>query len=77
MTKVISISDDAYSELQKIKTRDESFTKVIIRLAVQSGGKSISDFCGAWPGTKSELDKIKKELEAGRKSFKSRDFRFN
>ncbi len=77
MTKVISISDDAYSELQRVKAKEESFTKVILRLTSLEKGKSISDFCGAWSGTKSELGKIKKELEAGRKSFKSRDFKFN
>lgn len=77
MTKVISISDDAYDGLHRIKTKEESFTKVILRLTSQEKSKSLTDFFGAWPGNKSELSKIKKELERGRKAFKSREVCFN
>lgn len=76
MTKVISISDAAYDTLKGLKTEDESFTRVILRLGEQQEKHSLLDFFGAWPGDKKELDAIKKELERERRSFKTREVAF-
>ncbi len=70
MTKVISISDDAYEELMKIKN-GFSFTKIILELANEKKKKSIMDFAGAWKNI--DTDKIKKEIYNERK-LKSRRF---
>lgn len=77
MTKVISISDNAYDGLYRIKAKEESFTKVILRLTSQEESKSLLDFFGAWPGSKSEIDRVKIDLKKGRKAFKSREVYFN
>lgn len=76
MTKVISISDAAYDTLKGMKTEDESFTRVILRLGEQREKHSLLDFFGAWPGDKKELNAIKGELEKERKAFKTREVAF-
>lgn len=64
MTKLISLSDDAYAFLSIEKLSDESFSKVVKRLTSKTKG-SLLDFAGKWPGGSSEakniFDKILKE----------------
>lgn len=71
MTKVISLSDDAYESLKAMKNEGESFSEVVRRIA----HKSIFDFFGAWPDKK-ELDRISRELKKERESFKTREVKF-
>ena len=68
MTKIISISDDAYNELKKLK-RALSFSKIIIELAKEKKKESIMECAGLWENK--EAIKIKKELMKERK-LKSR-----
>jgi len=63
MTKIISISDEAYETLKKLKN-GMSFTEIIIELSKEKK-KDIMDFAGAW-GNKEAL-RIKKELMRERK----------
>lgn len=71
MTKVISLSDDAYESLKSMKNEGESFSEVVRRIA----HKSVFDFFGKWPDKK-ELSKISKELKKERESFKTREVKF-
>lgn len=75
MTKVISLSDAAYTDLEKLKRRGESFSDVVLRLTKREK-KPLSDFFGKWPGTKEELDKIEKGIEDMRKKTKIRSIEF-
>lgn len=63
MTKVISISDEAYGELKKLKN-GFSFSKIIITLTNMKKA-DITDFAGAWDNK--EALKIKNELMKERK----------
>ena len=74
MTKVISLSDEAYDELKKLKKGDESFSDVVIKV-VRKEKKPLTDFFGKWPEPK-ELDRIEKELVRERKRAKMRDADF-
>lgn len=56
MTKVISLSEKAYSTLKKQKRRNESFSEVVLRIADEQGKKSILDFAGAWKGD--DIDEV-------------------
>jgi len=76
MTKVISISDEAYNGLMHLKSKKDSFSRVILRVVQKEEKKSLLDFFGRWPGSKEELSKINKELEQERRSFRSRDVEF-
>ncbi len=76
MTKVISISDNAYDFLSKLKEEGESFSGVILKIAIEKK-KPLADFCGAWHGDKGELDKIEKILKEDRKKFRTRSVDLN
>ena len=69
MTKIISISDDAYDELKKLK-RDMSFSKIILDLSKIKRKNSIMNFAGIIDKEEGErmLKMIKEErkLKSGR-----------
>lgn len=56
MTKIISLSDDAYERLKRMKGKD-SFSKAVLRLTESK----LSDSAGAWKDY-DELDEIFKEI---------------
>jgi predicted CopG family antitoxin len=64
MTKVISLSDDAYTELKRMKN-GFSFSEIILILARAKRKDSIMDFAGIIG--KKEGDKMKKEITEERK----------
>ena len=65
MTKVISISDDAYELLQSVKGENESFTKVILRVAEKEKQKPLASFFGALSEESAQaLEKEIKETRA-------------
>lgn len=74
MTRVISLSDEAYEELRKLKRGGESFSDVVIKITKKER-KPLTSFFGAWPDKK-EVDRIEKELEKERKRAKIRDVEF-
>lgn len=75
MTRVISLSDEAYSKLKAAKNEGESFSEVVNR-TVPLQKKSLLDLWGKWPGGKEELDRIEKILRAERKNVKLRQVEF-
>ncbi len=75
MTKVISLSDEAYQELEKLKEKGESFSDVVVKLSKKEK-KPLSYFFGKWPGPKEELDQLEKDINEMRKKTKMRDVEF-
>jgi len=63
MTKIISISDEAYEELHRLKN-GFSFSGIIIELIKMKKKGSIMEFAGAL--TKEEGDEILKEIKKER-----------
>jgi predicted CopG family antitoxin len=76
MTKVISLSDEAYGNLKSLKNEGDSFSGVINRLTTEARKKSILDSAGKWAGTEEEFKKIKKMVREDRKKFKLREVEF-
>lgn len=76
MTKVISLSNNAYAQIKSLKGTDESFSDVVIRLSAGAKQKPLDDFFGKWPGTAPEAIEIKKKIDKERKLFKTRDVNF-
>ena len=76
MTKVISLSNEAYSKIKAIKKPGESFSDIVIKLVNKTKKKPLIEFFGKWPGPESEIENIKKTLEEGRKNFKTREVIF-
>jgi len=72
MTKVISLSDDAYANLQKLKGAKESFSEVVNRLTAKEK-RSLAEFAGKWSGPKDELDQLAKKIRDEREAAKGRE----
>ncbi len=70
MTKVISISDEAYMALKKLKA-EKSFSEVIIEIVSEKARKGIMDFAGTL--SNKEGAEMKKAIYSERK-LKSRRF---
>ena len=77
MTKVISLSNEAYERIKSIKNSGESFSDIVIKLVPRIKKKPLSDFLGKWTGTEKEIGDIKKIIEEGRKKFKTREVVFD
>lgn len=73
MTRVISLSDNAYHELEKLKKNGESFSDIVLELTKKEK-KPLSYFFGKL--SKEDADSMEKEIEKGRKKFKLRDVEF-
>ena len=74
MTKVISLSDEAYSRLKVLKREGESFSGVVLRTTAGKQIDEILKFAGAWKD-KEELDRIFKQVEKERHATKFREFK--
>ncbi|HZY95435.1 MAG TPA: antitoxin VapB family protein [Candidatus Bathyarchaeia archaeon] len=63
--KTLTISEEAYNALSRLKTRDESFTKVILRLARKKASGNILEYVRSIPmqERKELADSIEKALE--------------
>ena len=73
MTKVISLSNEAYARMKAIKNPGESFSDIVIKLLNKAKKRPLSDFLGKWSGSETEIENIKKAIEEGRKNFKTRE----
>ena len=75
MVKPVSLSNEAYGILSKMKINNESFSDVVLRLAEGKKKTDLTKFFGIWKN-RPEWDKIKEILEEDRKKFKVRDVKF-
>ena len=64
MTKVISISDDAYEKLKRLKN-ERSFSEIIVELSSKKNETDLMNFAGSI--SEKEADNIKKEIYTERK----------
>jgi len=69
MTKIISLSDEAYGKLKNMKKTGESFSKVVLRISEKEEKKPLMTFFGAWSGNKKELEDFKKSVVEDRKTL--------
>ena len=71
MVKPVSLSNEAYEVLSKMKTGNESFSDVVLRLAEKNKKKfNVADFAGKWSDI--DVTKMKKLIAKDRKKFKLR-----
>jgi predicted CopG family antitoxin len=68
MTKVISLSEEAYKALKRLKGEGESFSDVVMRVTKTAEPRSLLGFAGRWKGTDVELvfEKVMAEREASK-----------
>jgi predicted CopG family antitoxin len=65
MTKIISLSDDAYDYLKNLKENNESFSKVVRRLIPKKDKRQLLNFVGAIKDESffNSMNEVKKERE--------------
>ena len=69
MTKIISISDEAYEELKRLKN-GMSFTEIIVSITKEKKKSNLLKFVGVLSNEKAEA--IKKEIREERKKISRR-----
>ena len=70
MTKVISLSNEAYQTLKKSKKPGESFSDVVLRIMKPQKKKSLLEFSGKWVGD--DADEVLAQLMKDRERSTSR-----
>ena len=71
--RTITISDEAYRELAKLKKERESFTDVVLRLASgQGNAKPVLDYLKGLSSTEDLADSIEKAMKRTRKASLAR-----
>jgi len=70
MTKAISLSEKAYETLKRMKTPGESFSDVVMRVAVKEKKKSLTEFSGKWVGD--DIDEVFAQIKKEREQSASR-----
>jgi predicted CopG family antitoxin len=71
MTKVISLSNDAYQTLKHLKKSGESFSDVVLRVAGERKKKSLLEFSGKWVGD--DIDTVFLQVKKDREHSVSRN----
>jgi predicted CopG family antitoxin len=71
MTRQITISDEAYERLSRLKDGKKSFTQVILELTGKKY-KDISDLFGAWKMSDARAEQLKREITESRTEFFSK-----
>lgn len=77
MVKVISLSNEAYEKLKRIKG-ENSFSEVVINIIDEKkeNQKGIMELAGAWADDAEKWEKIKEQIYKDRKKFKLRDYKW-
>jgi predicted CopG family antitoxin len=71
MTKVISLSNEAYQKLKNSKKPGESFSDVVLRVVGEKKKKSLLEFAGTWEGD--DIDEVFSRVLRDREQAKSRE----
>jgi predicted CopG family antitoxin len=71
MTKVVSLSNEAYQTLKNLKKSGESFSDVVLRVAAEQKRKSLLEFAGKWEGN--DIDEVFSRINKEREQSASRD----
>ncbi len=65
--KTLTISEEAYNALARLKSKDESFTKVILRLAQKRNKGSLLDYIRSIAPDNELADRLEEVLEERQK----------
>ena len=74
MTKVISLSDEAYNDLKALKGHDKSFSDIVRELTQKVKRKKLMNLAGAW-GDSPEMDIIFRGIFKERHKTKERNLK--
>ncbi len=71
LTKVISLSEEAYRILKANKQRNESFSDVILRVTKPAEARPLSEFAAQWNG--SDIDQVFAKVRHERETAQPRE----
>ena len=74
MSKLVSLSEEAYKTLERKKRKDESFSDVVVRELGNKTKPDIMKFAGIFKDKEKEWIEIEKEIYKTRKTARMRDF---
>lgn len=63
VVKTITITEEAYNALKRLKKEEESFSEVVLRLTTQKNGQNLRAFLGAWDISDDEILQVDKALK--------------
>ena len=72
MTKVISISENAYKALRRLKGQGESFSDVVVRITKNVEPKSLLEYAGTWTGD--DMEEAFKQVLHEREATAAREY---
>ena len=73
-SKTITITEDVYQLLKKVKKKDESFSELLRRLAMQINGQKLEAFFGLWTINDQEYEEIQEEIKRNLIPFNGKIF---
>ena len=62
-SKTITITEEVYLLLKRLKKQDESFSVLLRRLAMQVNGQILENFFGSWNINDQEYEEIQEEIK--------------
>lgn len=63
VSKTITITEEVYKILKKLKKKNESFSELLKRLALQVNGQKLNNFFGTWDMNDQEYKQIQKKIK--------------
>lgn len=66
VVKTITVTEEAYNALRRMKKEDQSFSEIIIEVSKEKSN-SLDKFFGILKDSSAELDLMRKKVEEGRK----------
>lgn len=72
MTKVISLSEEAYRSLKRLKKKGESFSDVVIKITKDAESRPLLEFAGSWVGN--DIDEVFQNILSEREAATAREY---
>lgn len=72
MPRIVSLSEDAYEALQRLKRSGDSFSDVVLRVAERERLQRLDELMGSWKMSEPEYGEFMKDLYERRRQSRPR-----
>jgi len=77
VSKTLTITEEVYYILKELKRKNESFSDLLRRLAMQVNGQKLDAFFGKWKMNDQEYKEIKDRINSQKIDFKTEKVKFD